>query len=88
MYRLLYVCQFKELENQAREQIAHATAELRDARVERDKAIKDLHMAQLESQSWKQEAAATKAVVSCIRVLDHLFVNVLLILTVYHLFYS
>jgi hypothetical protein len=73
---LLYVCQFKELENQAREQIAHATAELLDARVEKDTATKDLHMAQLESQSWKQEAAATKASVSCIRGLDHSFPNV------------
>lgn len=41
-------------------------AEVLDARVERDKALKDLHTAQLESQSWKQETASTKAVVSYI----------------------
>ncbi|KAF9568793.1 hypothetical protein CPC08DRAFT_702388 [Agrocybe pediades] len=52
---------FSEVESQSRMEVARAMAEAREARVDRDKAYKDLHTAQMESQSWKQEVITTKA---------------------------
>lgn len=38
-------------------------AETCEARAERDKAMKDLRVMQLESQSWKEDAASSRAAV-------------------------
>lgn len=38
-------------------------AETREAKAERDKAMKDLRVLQLESQSWKEGAASSRAAV-------------------------
>ena len=54
---------FTDLDNQARQEIAHAVAEAREARAERDRAMKDLRLLQLESQSWKEDTASSKAAV-------------------------
>jgi len=56
--------QFTEIETQARQEVSVALVEIRELRAERDKAIKDLHAAELVCQSWKQEASASKAAVS------------------------
>ncbi|KAF8964363.1 hypothetical protein BDZ97DRAFT_902787 [Flammula alnicola] len=55
---------FSEVESQSRQEVAHAMADTRDAKMERDKAFRELHACQLESQSWKQEVAASKAALS------------------------
>jgi len=55
--------QFSEVESQSRMEVARAMAEIREAKIERDKAYKELHATQMESQSWKQEVVTTKAAV-------------------------
>lgn len=55
------VRQFAELESQSRLEVARLNAEVREAKLERDKAVKDLHAFQLESHNWKQEIVAAKA---------------------------
>ncbi|RDB17993.1 hypothetical protein Hypma_000831 [Hypsizygus marmoreus] len=52
---------FAEVENQARSEVARATAEAREARIERDQAVEALHASQLEGQGWKQEVSSCKA---------------------------
>ncbi|KAF8908863.1 hypothetical protein CPB84DRAFT_1766175 [Gymnopilus junonius] len=52
---------FSEVEAQARMEVARSVAETREARTERDNAVRELHLCQLEVQSCKQEAAASKA---------------------------
>ncbi|TFK40536.1 hypothetical protein BDQ12DRAFT_664282 [Crucibulum laeve] len=52
---------FADIETQARSEVTRAVAETREARNERDKAVKELHTTQLEWQAWKQETAACKA---------------------------
>ncbi|KDR82788.1 hypothetical protein GALMADRAFT_238322 [Galerina marginata CBS 339.88] len=52
---------FSEVESQSRMEVARAAADTREAKTERDKAFKELHSCQLEAQSWKQEAGASKS---------------------------
>ncbi|KAF9483371.1 hypothetical protein BDN70DRAFT_918432 [Pholiota conissans] len=52
---------FTEIEIQARQEVARAMNETREARLERDKALKDLHNSHLDLHSWKQELASSKA---------------------------
>ena len=48
--------------------MARALADTREAKLERDKAVRDLHAFQLEAQSWKQEVVASKASVRSIKI--------------------
>ncbi|KIM61973.1 hypothetical protein SCLCIDRAFT_1215594 [Scleroderma citrinum Foug A] len=48
-------------QDQARKDITQTTADTREARRERDEAIKALHACRLEEQAWKQEASVWKA---------------------------
>lgn len=48
--------------------MARTASEIREAKAERDKALKSLHASHLESQSWKQELTSCKAAVSLIRL--------------------
>ncbi|KAF5382592.1 hypothetical protein D9615_002920 [Tricholomella constricta] len=52
---------FAEVENQARQDVAQATTDAREARLERDRALEVLHSAQLEGQGWQKEVANVKA---------------------------
>ncbi|KIM43118.1 hypothetical protein M413DRAFT_9890 [Hebeloma cylindrosporum] len=52
---------FTAVESQSRQEVARALADAREAKLERDKAVRDLHAFQLEAQSWKQEVVASKA---------------------------
>ncbi|KAL4063306.1 hypothetical protein V8B97DRAFT_1992634 [Scleroderma yunnanense] len=48
-------------QEQARKDIIQTAADAREARRERDEAIKTLHACRLEEQAWKQEASVWKA---------------------------
>lgn len=50
-----------DVDTNCREEVAHANNEAHEARVQRDKALKELHASHLEIQTWKQEANAVKA---------------------------
>ncbi|KAH7885297.1 hypothetical protein F5I97DRAFT_1928694 [Phlebopus sp. FC_14] len=52
---------FTAAQDQARKDITQATADTREARRERDEAVKALHSCRLEEQAWKQEASVWKA---------------------------
>ncbi|KAG5638706.1 hypothetical protein H0H81_010688 [Sphagnurus paluster] len=52
---------FSDVENQARREVAQANADSREARLERDRALEDLHAAQLEGQAWEKEVASVNA---------------------------
>jgi len=56
------------VESQSRQEVARALADTREAKLERDKAVRDLHAFQLEAQSWKQEVVASKASVRSIEI--------------------
>lgn len=58
--------QFTELESQSRQETTRALAETRELKAERDKSLRDVHTAQLEAQSWRQEVAGCKAAVSIV----------------------
>ncbi|KAG6377060.1 hypothetical protein JVT61DRAFT_1110 [Boletus reticuloceps] len=53
-------------QDQARKDVTQATADVREARRERDDAVNALHASRLEEQAWKQEAAIWKATVRTI----------------------
>lgn len=55
--------QFAEVEAQSRLEVARMGVEVREAKADRDKAIRELHTFQLEAQGWKQEIVTTKAAV-------------------------
>ncbi|KAG5648325.1 hypothetical protein DXG03_004897 [Asterophora parasitica] len=52
---------FAGVENQARQDVAQATADAREARLERDTALESLHSSQLEVKGWQKEVASVKA---------------------------
>ncbi|KAG6918772.1 hypothetical protein DXG01_011963 [Tephrocybe rancida] len=55
---------FAEVENQARQDVAKANSDAREARLDRDKALEALHAAQLDSQVLQKEVANAKASLS------------------------
>ena len=57
------LCKLLDVDTSCREEVAHANNEAHEARVQRDKAVKELHASHLEIQTWKQEANAVKATV-------------------------
>ena len=70
-YQLYHPCkQFTELESQSRQETTRALAETRELKAERDKSVRDVHTAQLEAQSWRQELAGCKAAVSIVQWLS------------------
>ncbi|KAG1745944.1 uncharacterized protein EDB91DRAFT_1236246 [Suillus paluster] len=54
---------FTSIQDQTRLEVTQASAEAREARRERDEAVKALHELRLEEQAWKQEAGSRKAAV-------------------------
>ncbi|KAJ8595244.1 hypothetical protein M405DRAFT_878313 [Rhizopogon salebrosus TDB-379] len=54
---------FASIQDQARQEVTHASTEGREARRERDEAVKALHECKLEEQAWRQEAGVWKAAV-------------------------
>ncbi|KAG1885068.1 hypothetical protein F4604DRAFT_149891 [Suillus subluteus] len=54
---------FTSLQDQTRQEVTQACAEAREARRERDEAVKALHELRIEEQAWKQEAGARQSVV-------------------------
>ncbi|KAG2364424.1 hypothetical protein BDR07DRAFT_1482538 [Suillus spraguei] len=54
---------FTTIQDQTRQEVTQACAEAREARRERDEAIKALHELRLEEQAWKQEAGARQSAV-------------------------
>ncbi|KAG0701385.1 hypothetical protein DFH29DRAFT_567753 [Suillus ampliporus] len=54
---------FTSIQDQTRLEVTQASAEAREARRERDEAVKALHELRLEEQVWKQDSGARKAVV-------------------------
>ncbi|KAG1820709.1 hypothetical protein EV424DRAFT_1402049 [Suillus variegatus] len=54
---------FTNIQDQTRQEVTQASAEAREARRERDEAIKALHELRLEEQAWKQEAGVRQSVV-------------------------
>ncbi|KAG6890821.1 hypothetical protein C0995_003254 [Termitomyces sp. Mi166 len=53
-----------EVENRARQDVAEANSDAREARLERDKTLQAFHAAQLEVQELQKEVASVKATVS------------------------
>ncbi|KAH9480315.1 hypothetical protein JR316_0006913 [Psilocybe cubensis] len=56
--------QFADVEARSRLEVARMCVELREAKADRDKAVRELHVFQLEAQGWKQEIVSTKAALS------------------------
>ncbi|KAG1855774.1 hypothetical protein C8R48DRAFT_719208 [Suillus tomentosus] len=54
---------FTNIQDQTRQEVTQASAEAREARRERDEAIKALHELRLEEQAWKQEAGVRQSAV-------------------------
>ncbi|KAG1770876.1 hypothetical protein EV702DRAFT_1138318 [Suillus placidus] len=54
---------FTSIQDQSRQEVTQASAETREARRERDEAVKALHELRLEEQVWKQEAGARQSAV-------------------------
>ncbi|OJA17197.1 hypothetical protein AZE42_00170 [Rhizopogon vesiculosus] len=54
---------FASIQDQARQEVTLASTEGREARRERDEAVKALHDCRLEEQAWRQEAGVWKAAV-------------------------
>ncbi|KAG2071373.1 hypothetical protein BDR04DRAFT_512645 [Suillus decipiens] len=54
---------FTTIQDQTRQEVTQACAEAREARRERDEAIKALHELRLEEQAWKQEAGVRQSAV-------------------------
>ncbi|KAF6757372.1 hypothetical protein DFP72DRAFT_1044263 [Ephemerocybe angulata] len=52
-----------DVEARARTEVARAVAEANEARHQRDKALKDLHAAQIEAEAARREGVASKAAV-------------------------
>jgi hypothetical protein len=71
---------FTEVEAQARQEVARAMNETREAKMERDIALKDLHNSHLDLQSWKQELAASKAAVRLIYLVLNMVIDQLCLL--------
>ncbi|KAG2112207.1 uncharacterized protein F5147DRAFT_684272 [Suillus discolor] len=54
---------FTNIQDQTRQEVTQASTEAREARRERDEAIKALHELRLEEQAWKQEAGVRQSAV-------------------------
>ncbi|KAG1772410.1 hypothetical protein EDD22DRAFT_433371 [Suillus occidentalis] len=54
---------FTSIQDQTRQEVTQASAEAREARRERDEAVKALHELRLAEQAWKQEAGARQSAV-------------------------
>lgn len=54
---------FTNIQDQTRQEVTQASAEAREARRERDEAVKALHELRLAEQAWKQEAGARQSAV-------------------------
>ncbi|KAG6841997.1 hypothetical protein C0991_004488 [Blastosporella zonata] len=52
---------FAEVENQARQDVAKANSDAREARIERDKTLEALHATQLDGQVLQKEVASVQA---------------------------
>ncbi|KAG2124253.1 hypothetical protein BD769DRAFT_1388809 [Suillus cothurnatus] len=59
---------FTSIQDQAHQEITQACAEAREARRERDEAVKALHELGIEEQAWKQEGGARQSAIEQVKL--------------------